>query len=477
MPIADRPIGEVKLPERIAKLLPPTDVLVVGGGPAGIGAAMGAAEAGAKVRLVERYGFLGGNATAGLVLVWASYYTSAKNPQLESKENFLFPNDHGEGKPAIGGVLKQLINRLEDANAALPPSHKTGYMVPFDPETLKLEALNMLDQAGVEMLFHAFASGTIADGCNLRGVVFETKSGPIVAEAKVIVDCTGDADVATFAGAPFEVGRKKDKTVQPMTLLFLLDGLVLERFRGFTKANPKTWRGVRGLKSLLEQAAKQGEISVPREEILMFGSVHDNQVLVNSTRVLNTLGIDVWDLTRAEFEARRQVLELEHFFRKYIPGFEKAYVQESGVATSVRESRRIIGEYKLNAIDVLYAKKFKDVIALGTYPIDLHNPKGKGTILNKIKPGAAYEIPLRCLIPKKVENLLVAGRCISGTHVANASYRTMPICMATGQAAGVCAALAAKNNQTPREVESKEVQEELLRQGAILEIKTAESKK
>ena len=342
-------------------------------------------------------------------------------------------------------------------------------MVPFDPEILKLEALNMVESAGVELLFHAFASGVVDDK-GVWGVVFETKSGPIVVEAKVIVDCTGDGDIAAFAGAPFEAGRSKDCLVQPMTLMFLIEGFVRERFGDYVKAHPDQWHGVQGLTALMKEASAKDELCIPRENILLFGSVHESQVLVNSTRILNIQGTDVWDLTRAELEGRRQVAQLTSFFRKYVPGFEKAYLQQSGMTTCVRESRRIMGEYVLTAKDVLDAHKFDDVIALGSYPVDLHNPKGKGTILKKIKPGQAYDIPLRCLIPLKVENLVVGGRCISGTHVANASYRTMPICMATGQAAGVCAAIAAKNNQTPRTVNAKDVQKELVKQGAILEI-------
>jgi hypothetical protein len=220
----------------------------------------------------------------------------------------------------------------------------------------------------------------------------------------------------------------------------------------------------------MQEATSKGELDVPREDILIFGSVHPSHVLINSTRVLNTLGTDVWDLTRAELEGRRQVAQLTRFFRKYVPGFEKAYVHQSGIITCVRESRRIMGEYELTAKDVLDARKFEDGIALASYPIDLHSPTGKGTILKKIKPGDAYSIPLRCLIPLKIENLLVGGRCISGTHVANASYRTMPVCVATGQAAGVCAAFAVKNNQAPRTVKAADVRQELLRQGAILEL-------
>jgi glycine/D-amino acid oxidase-like deaminating enzyme len=470
VPVVKRPVGEVTLPQRQAKLVAETDVLVVGGGPAGIGAAMGAAQAGAHVVLAERFGFLGGNMTAGLVLTLASYYTSPQPPpKSKSDEVTLFPTDHGLGKPIVGGVLAQLVERLVKAGGALAPSLKTGFMVPFDPEALKLEALNMLDSAGVELLFYAFCSGVSLNN-GVRGVVFETKSGPLVIEAKVIVDCTGDGDVAAFSGAPFEVGRNVDHMVQPMTLMFLLEGLDLGKFKGYLRAHPDQWNAVQGLTTLMQQATAKGELNIPRENILLFGAAHPNEALVNSTRILGTLGTDVWDLTRAELEGRRQVAQLTTFFRKYVPGFERAYVQQSGLTTCVRESRRIMGEYKLTAKEVLAGCKFKDAIAMGSYPIDIHNPLGKGTLLKKVKPGAAYDIPLRCLIPLKVENLLVGGRCISGTHLANASYRTTPICMATGQAAGVCAAVAAKNHQTPRSVNAKEVQKVLLEQGAILEI-------
>ena len=468
MPVAKRAVSETTLPPRTAKVLPETDVLVVGGGPAGLGAALGAAEAGAKVLLVEQYGFLGGSATAGLVVTMASYYTSSNVPLQKTNDVTLFPTDHGSGKPIIGGVWAKLVELLVSANGAFAPSPYTGFMVPFDPEVLKLVALEMLNAASVDLLFHSFASGVTMDGDMVTGVIFETKSGPIVAKAKVIVDCTGDGDIAAFAGVPYEVGRSKDRMVQPMTLMFLLEGLALERFKGYVSAHPDQWHGVQGLQALMQQAQKKGELKVPRENILMFANVRPDRVLVNSTRVIDTLGTDVWDLTRAELEGRRQVAELTRFFRKYVPGFEAAYVAQSGITTCVRESRRIMGDYLLTAKEVLDAHKFEDTIALGSYPIDLHSPTGKGTILQKIKPGSAYSIPMRCLIPKKAENLLVAGRCISGTHVANASYRTMPICCATGHAAGVCAATAVKNNIKPRAVDYKQVQEELLRQGAIL---------
>lgn len=472
MAVVKPPIKEITLPPRNAKVVPQTDVLVVGGGPAGIGAAIGAAEAGAHVVLAEHYGFLGGNATAGLVLTLASYYTSPKPEKAENPGGpALFPKVPSMGKPVIAGVLARIVERLVKGGGAFAPSEKTGFIVPFDPEAFKLAALEMLGEAGVDLLLHAFASGVLAED-GLRGVVFETKSGPVVVRAQVVVDCTGDGDVAAFAGAPFEVGREADGLVQPMTLMFLMSGFARSKFESYVKQHPEEWNGVQGLTTLMGEAVAKGELNVPRENILFFGTTHDSDISVNSTRITDTLGTDVWDLTSSELEGRRQITQLIAFLKKYVPGFEKAYLSQTATYVCVRESRRVLGEYKLTAEDVLEAHKFSDVIAHGAYPIDIHNPKGKGTVLKRVQAGEAYDIPLRCLVPLKVENLLVAGRCISGTHEALASYRVMPISMATGQAAGVCAALACKNKQTPRIVKAEEVQRELIRQGAYLEIKS-----
>jgi hypothetical protein len=160
--------------------------------------------------------------------------------------------------------------------------------------------------------------------------------------------------------------------------------------------------------------------------------------------------------------------QIAAFLRRYVPGFEKSYVAQSGVNIGVRETRRILGEYQLTADDILQARKFEDVIARCAYPIDIHNPEGKGTVLKFLPPGEAYDIPLRCLLPREVDNLLVAGRCISGTHEAHSSYRIMAVSMATGQAAGVCAALSSRGRKSPKDVDAKDVQRELLRQGANL---------
>ncbi len=480
MPSLKRPdvLERLDLPPRQATLSGHADVLVVGGGPAGLGAALGAAEAGARVILAERYGFLGGNATAALVMPLMSFHTSQgfqerRNLTVQAQAATpLLPTDHGPGEPVVAGVLKRLLERLVSVGGAIPPSLATGYVVPFDPEWFKLVALEMLNDAGVDYLMHAFASGVLeergADGApKVTGAVFETKSGPVAIRARVVIDCTGDADLAVQAGAPCEVGRA-DGLAQPMTLMFRMVEFNRAGFQKYVAENPTQWRGVHGLWNLVREASRHGDLELPREDVLFFATPHEREVSVNSTRVTRVLGTDVWDLSYAECVSRRQMREIAEFLRRYVPGFERAYAVQSGVNVGVRETRRIVGEYQLDAADVLNARKFDDAVARGSYPVDIHNPTGTGTLLRRLPPGEAYDIPLRCLLPQKAENLLVAGRCISGTHEAHSSYRVMPIVMATGQAAGACAAIAARSGRAARAVPAREVQAELLRQGASL---------
>lgn len=457
----------IELPPRRAQVAAVTEVLVVGGGPAGLGAALGAAAAGADVILAERYGFVGGNATAALVMPLMSFHTQHTKPEKEGSVT-LMPTDHGRGESVIAGALKLFLERLVKAGGAITPSLKTGYTVPFDPEIFKWIGLEMLDEAGVHFLFHALASDVLIKDGQVRGVIFETKSGPVVIHAKTVIDCTGDGDVAARSGASYETGRKDDRLVQPMTLMFRMVEFERAAFEAYVKAHPDQWRGVHGLWDLIKKAAAAGELELMREDLLFFGTPHEREISVNSTRVTRVLGTDVWDLSYAEWQSRKQMRQIAAFFRRYVPGFEKAYAAQSGVQIGVRETRRILGDYQLTADDILQARKFPDVIARSSYPLDIHNPEGTGTRLQRLPPGESYDIPMRCLMPQGLDGLLVAGRCISGTHEAHSSYRVMPVAMALGQAAGVCGALAAQNGKFPRSIPFVEIQQELRRQGADL---------
>ena len=326
----------ISLPPRAAQLAAETGVLVVGGGPAGLGAALGAANAGADVILAERYGFLGGNATAALVMPLMSFHTQTPRHDKPGKATLL-PTDHGPGKPVVAGVLTTLLDRLVKANGAIAPSLQTGYVVPFDPEIFKLVALDLLDEAGVHFLFHAFASDIISDE-RATSVVFETKSGPVVIRARVVVDCTGDGDLAARAGAAYEMGREDDPLVQPMTLMFRVTEFERAAFKAYVKEHPDQWRSVHGLWDLIRKATESGELQLSREDMLFFATPHEKEISVNSTRVTNVLGTDVWDLSYAEWESRRQMRQIAAFLRRYVPGFEKSYVVQSGVNIGVRET-------------------------------------------------------------------------------------------------------------------------------------------
>ncbi len=443
------------------------DVLVVGSGPAGMGAALGAAWAGCDVMVAERFGFLGGNPTVALVNPLMSWHTQAK-PAVDTDTLRLLPQDHGVGDALVAGALSVFLDNLLAAGGALAPTLETGYTVPFDPEIYKVVAHQTLDQAGVRILLHAFANDIWQEHGRPGGVVFESKSGPYVIQAKAIVDASGDGDIAAKAGAKVEIGRPGDQLVQPVTLMFRIGEFEREPFARFVRDHPDQWRGVHGLWQLIAEATEAGDLNLPREDILFFATPHPRELSVNCTRVTEILGIDPFDLSRAEIEARRQMQQIIAFLKKYVPGFRDAYVIQSGTHIGVRETRRIVGEYTLTGEDVLHGRKFEDAIARASYPVDIHNPAGKGTVLRRLPAGEWYEIPLRCLIPLGLENILVAGRCISGTHEAHSSYRVTPTAMATGQAAGVCTALAVRGRCDSRSVPAERVREELRRQGAIV---------
>jgi hypothetical protein len=414
------------------------DVLVAGGGPSGIAAAVAAARLGADTLLVERYGFLGGAGTAMMVNPWMSYWASG-----------------GSNVQLIFGVLQELIDRMTEMGMYGHPKQKTA----FDPEALKVAAEQLCQEAGVKLLYHSFLGEAVMDGSGTRidAVKFANKAGLVELKASMYVDATGDADLAALAGATVEKGREVDSLSQPMTLNFRMANVDVDRLPSRA-----------AITELYKAAKRRGEIRCPREDVLWFYANQPGVIHFNTTRVVRKDATNPWELTEAEIEGRRQVQQLVAFLKAEVAGFEESYLQTTAPQIGVRESRRVVGEYRLTAEELLASCRFDDVIARGAYPVDIHNPDGEGTVLKHLPPGEWYDIPFRTLVPKKIENLLIGGRPISSTHEAHSAIRVQPIAMAIGQAAGTAAALCATGQVKPRGLDVRRVQEALTRQGAVL---------
>jgi len=408
-------------------------VLVAGGGPAGLATAVAAARKGAETVLIERYGFLGGMATAGLV-----------NP---------FMAWHAGGKPLVAGIFQEMLDGMK----ALGGYGGRGAGHAFDPEVFKLAADQMCQQAGAQVRLHTLLTGVQVEGRRITSITTESKSGAEKWSAQVWVDCTGDADLAFRAGVPCDEGREGDHLSQPMTLNFRMAGVKIARMPSRAEINRR-----------FDKATAEGRVRCPRENVLWFHTTRPGVVHFNTTRVTGKSGVSADDLTEAEVEARRQAHELARFLVSDVPGFEKAYLQQSGVQIGVRESRRIRGEYTLTGDDVVQARKFPDGIARCNYPIDIHSPTGAGTLIREVPEGDWYEIPYRCLLPVGIDNLLVAGRCVSATHEGQSSLRVMAQCFAMGQAAGTAAAMAVERGCAPRDLAPEELRTALREQGQVV---------
>jgi len=411
------------------------DVIVAGGGPGGIAAAVASARNGARTLLIERYGFLGGAGTAMMVNPWMTYSAGPKQ--------------------IIYGVLQELIDGMSKLGMYGHPKQQTA----FDPEALKYVAEHLCLDAGVELLYHTFLGGVQLDESNryIKSIRVANKAGLMDLEAKVFVDTTGDADLAALSGAKVEKGREVDSMSQPMTLNFRMANVDIDRMPSRVE-----------MTELYIEAKKRGELKCPRENVLWFYANQAGVIHFNQTRVIMKDATNPWELTAAEIEAREQVQELVVFLKKYVAGFENSYLQTTAPQIGVRESRRVIGDYKLTAEELLAGCKFEDVVALGSYPVDIHNPVGEGTIIQHLEPGEWYDIPFRSLIPEKLDNLIIGGRPISATHEAHSALRVQPIAMAIGQAAGTAAAICSNEGYLPREADVKTIQKSLLKQGAYL---------
>jgi len=387
------------------------DVLVAGGGPAGIAAGIAAAREGAKTLVIERYGYLGGMIT-GAHVIWVL--------------------GMGDGvRPKAGGIALDVRTRLETLGAIRGPNRCGDYAV--DPEVFKWQAVEMLEELGAEVLLHTLVCDPITEGACVRGFFTESKSGRRAIRAKVVIDCTADADVA------FRAGCKCDSDTHDVTLGVIVDGIDRAKVAAFKKKSPGRFRAIVAETSKL-----------------------NGGVMPNSVRCLK--GVDVTDaeaISKAETQMRCGYFHSLHYLRTHMPGWENARIKETLPQFGVRQSRRIRGKYTLTDDDLRSSRHFEDSIArLGSYLLGykLYDP-----------PSLDYDIPFRCLVPKDVDGLLVAGRCISSDYLADNSLRLIVPCFATGQAAGVAAALAVRQSIQPRHIAVAAVRKSLIQQGVYLD--------
>ena len=430
------------------------DVVVVGSGAAGSSAAIAAARGGAKTLLIEKLPFLGGNSTAVLDTFYG-FYTPGEQPWK-----------------VVGGVADDVVNGLRRLGPVLerPNTYGAGTGVTYLAEHLKVVWEDLVTSAGTRVLLHCFLQGVTADDGRVTELLVATKAGLRMVEAAVFVDASGDADLSHHAGFEYELAGELDPA-QTLTTTFRMTNVDHDRRKTVSKDD---------LHTLMESAAESGDYDLPRRE----GSDHitpvDGMTATVMTRLdhvqrlddgtlVNATDPDV--LTAAEMEGRRQALEYARFLVDKVPGYEKASLVALGSQVGIRETRRVYGDYRVTRDDVLVARQFDDQIGLCGAPIEDHVP-GTGTNWEYLPEGQTVGIPFSTLVPRDGNNVLVAGRCFSATHDAQASIRSMAQCMAMGQAAGTAAALAAVGDGSVRDVEIEVLRDRLVNDGAILETPT-----
>ena len=437
------------------------DVIVVGGGTAGALAAIAAARQGVKTLVVERFGHLGGTAVYGIPFLGLL---------------------SGGGEKVYGGLVTELLDRLQSEGFAFgiargahwnTPENPNSYgfnLFPFDPEGLKYVLQEMLLEAGGEMLLHS----TLSDVIVADGRVTEIEVCSYLAteqlQAKVFLDCTGDATLVKRAGGVFQ---EKSRT-QNSSILFHIGNVDLDAFRGELQNGDRikgrdTWhtriiyqQKVEGKPaSFVHMAGHLRPFEDDRTITFTAVSYRDGEIHLNATRIP---GLDVtnsWDITRGEIEERRHVMELMHAMKQTIPGFQNAILLNTS-PLGIRESRNILGKYTITKEDVLSGATFSDGVARGSYPIDIHDPKGGKTQFQFIAGGGGYEIPFRAMVPSQLNGVIVAGRCISADQNAVGTVRIMGCCLHQGAAAGFAAACCVKENVLPSDLDGAQLKQELL---------------
>lgn len=407
-----------------------TEVLVIGSGPAGISAAYTAAKNGVKTIIVEQCGDLGGIATTGLMSHWTGSCDS----------------------PAYHEILRRSAQRNDG-------DLKGKITIQIDPEKLKTIYLEMMNETGVKIMLYTFACDAIMDGDCIKGVSVVNKSGFTDIYADVVIDASGDGDIAYKSGAEYIKGRESDNKMQPVTIMFKVAGVDYSRavFPGSFETLVETEKGEL-------QAMAREQLPYPAGHVLLYKSTLPGVVTCNMTNCIEVDGTNADDLTKATIVCRKQIEDIVKFLREFVPGYEKCFMISSASLIGVRETRHFKGEYTLTKEDIQEAKAFEDYVVKDAYfNFDVHNISGAGLdktgVQHEFKQTKGYAIPYGCILPKKIENLLLSGRNISGTHMAHSSFRAMPICAGTGEAAGAAASIAVKKNISVRKVAPKEIRD------------------
>jgi hypothetical protein len=436
-------------PARDIPLYGEYEVVVLGGGPAGITAAVAAARAGRRTLLIERYGFLGGMGTAAGVTNFCG----------------LHANVHGEMHRVVQGIASDLLARIDRLDGLNKPHLILGkiFAQAYDTAAYKIAADDLLGHHKVDILFHALGAGVaMHDARSINALFVETKAGRQAIRADIFIDCSGDGDLAAWAGAPYEVGDNAGHMLYP-SMMFRLNGI------DPAKAGD-AWRTI---PQLMEKAEAKGTHKFPRKGAIVRPQRHGIEWRVNFTQLKRNdgsaiNGLDPDDMTRGEIDGRRQALAAFEFLRT-VPGFEKAYIVDLPPQLGIRETRRVVGGYQLSGEDVLGCASFEDSIGVNGWPMEVHVA---GDVVFKFPPipeSRGYnELPYRMLVPERIDNLLVAGRCASMTHEGQSAARVSGACFAMGEAAGTAAALALSGNTLSRNIEVPRLQKALTRQGAFI---------
>ncbi|MEW9673061.1 FAD-dependent oxidoreductase [Ammoniphilus sp. 3BR4] len=420
------------------------DVVVIGGGPSGVAAAVTAAEQGMKTLIVERYGFFGGMTVAGLSGSIGGLYSSSVKQEL---------------KQIVYGFAGRFAEALKEKQGLAEPFQfgHTALSV-HDPLSWKEVADSFVMNAGVHVLFHTAFSDVIMEENKLTGIIFENKDGRSAIRGKVFIDATGDGDVAVKAGAPYIFGR--EGSIQSPTMIFRMNNVDWE------KVSPLHQKE---LEKRIDLAVQTGHYHLPRRHIFLFPSPRKNEALINATRISKKNGGTVngtvtEDLTWSELEGRRQIREYERFLQDYVPGFENAYIMESATQIGIRQTRTILGEYTLTNEDVIQARKFENAITRSAWPIEVHGEQVQIVHLDD----DYYEIPFEVMLPQKIEQIMTVGRCISAEHEALASARVTAQCFEQGFAAGMAAYLSIEQGISPKQIDVQQVRSLMIAHGAVL---------